>query len=89
MDNGWSMFTVFLQYKLEEQGKQLIKVDRHFPSSQISSHCGKQNHAMRNYDFKNGPYIKEWDCPYCGAHHDRDHNAALNLKTEALRIALL
>lgn len=86
LDNGWSMFTVFLQYKLEEQGKQLIKVDRHFPSSQICSHCGKQNHAMRNYDFKNGPYIKEWDCPYCGAHHDRDVNAAINIRNEGMRI---
>ncbi|MBQ1900773.1 MAG: transposase [Erysipelotrichaceae bacterium] len=33
--------------------------------------------------------VREWDCPVCGSHHDRDHNDAINLKTEALRIALL
>ena len=40
-DNGWGMFTSFLNYKLEEQGKKLIKIDKWFPSSKMCSHCGE------------------------------------------------
>ena len=42
-DNGWGMFTTFLQYKLEETGKQLVKIDKFFASSQICSVCGYKN----------------------------------------------
>ncbi len=89
MDNGWKMFTELLKYKLEKQGKQLITVDRYFPSSQICSCCGVQNHNLRNYHFSNDPYIKEWDCPYCGTHHDRDVNAAVNIRNEGIRMLSL
>ena len=82
-DNGWGMFTYMLSYKAQMAGKHVIKADRTFPSSQICHVCGYRNPLTKNLT------VREWDCPACGAHHDRDHNAAINLKTEALRIALL
>ena len=82
-DNGWGMFTGMITYKAEMSGKHVIKADRMFPSSQMCHLCGELNPVTK--DLK----VREWDCPACGAHHDRDHNAAINLKKEALRIALL
>ena len=68
-DNGWGMFTTFLRYKLEEQGKKLVKVDRFFASSQTCSVCGYKNAKTKNLA------LREWDCPQCGTRHDRDVNA--------------
>ena len=82
-DNGWGKFVSMLTYKAEMAGKHVIKADRKFPSSQMCSCCGSVSPITRNLA------VREWDCPVCGVHHDRDHNAAINLKTEALRIALL
>ena len=79
-DNGWGMFTTFLRYKLEEQGKKLVKVDRFFASSQICSVCGYKNAKMKNLA------LREWDCPQCGTHHDRDVNAAINIRNEGMRL---
>lgn len=81
-DNGWGMFTSFLQYKLEELGKQLIKVDKFFPSSQICNACGNQISVTKDLS------VREWTCPECGAHHNRDVNAAINIKNEGMRLAL-
>jgi putative transposase len=81
-DNGWGMFTTFLQYKLEELGKRLVKIDKFFASSQICSCCG-----YRNKDTKNLA-IRSWDCPECGTHHDSDVYASINIKNEGMRIAL-
>lgn len=80
-DNGWGMFVRFLQYKLEEIGKRLVKVDRYFASSQICSCCGDKNEATKNLS------IRAWDCPRCGTHHDRDRNAAINIRNEGMRLA--
>ena len=82
-DNGWGMFKNMLIYKAEMAGKQIIQVDKLFPSSQMCSQCGYINKDTKDLS------IREWTCPKCGTHHNRDHNAAKNLKTEALRIALL
>ncbi len=75
-DNGWGMFTTFLRYKLEEQGKKLVKVGRFFASSQTCSVCGYKNVKTKNLA------LREWDCPQCGTHHDRDVNAAINIRRE-------
>ena len=80
MDNGWGMFTAFLKYKLEEQGKRLVKVDRFFASSQICNICGYKNPEMKNLA------IRAWDCPQCGKHHDRDVNASINIRNEGMRL---
>lgn len=79
-DNGWGMFTAFLKYKLEEQGKRLIKIDKFFASSQLCSCCGYKNTETKNLS------IRAWDCPECGTHHDRDVNAAINIRNEGMRI---
>ena len=77
------MFVNMLVYKAEIAGKHVIKADKMFPSSQKCHVCGNLNPVTKDLR------IREWDCPVCGAHHNRDHNAAMNLKTEAQRIALL
>lgn len=80
-DNGWGMFTTFLQYKLDEAGKQLIKIDKFFASSQICSLCGYKNSETKDLS------VRAWDCPECGTHHDRDVNAAINIRNEGMRLA--
>ena len=79
-DNGWGLFVSFLKYKLEEQGKRLVKVDRFFASSQTCSCCGYINKETKSLN------IRKWDCPQCGTHHDRDVNAAINIKNEGMRL---
>lgn len=81
-DNGWGMLTAFLKYKLEEQGKRLQKVDKFFASSQTCSCCGYVNKETKNLS------VRAWDCPQCGTHHDRDVNAAINIRNEGMRITL-
>ncbi len=80
MDNGYGKFTTFLKQKLDRQRKQLIKVDKWYPSSQICSCCGYRNKELKNLQ------IRKWECPRCGVKHDRDHNAAVNIRNEAIRL---
>ncbi|TDQ37695.1 putative transposase [Aureibacillus halotolerans] len=70
-DNGWGMFTSFLQYKLNEQGKHLIKIDKWYPSTKTCSSCGDTQPMPLG--------IKTYVCS-CGLHLARDYNAALNIK---------
>lgn len=79
-DNGWGMFTEILKYKLEGLGKKLIKVDKFFASSQLCSCCGYKNPATKDLS------LREWECPVCGTYHDRDINAAINIRTEGMRL---
>ncbi len=53
-DNGWGMFTTYLKYKLEDMGKQLLKIDKFFASSQICNVCGYKNPDTKNYPLDNG-----------------------------------
>lgn len=75
-DCGFGMFRDFLQYKLYERGKVLIKIDRWFPSSKMCSECGGINDKLTLS-------TREWTCE-CGAHHDRDLNAAINIRNVGL-----
>lgn len=80
MDNGYGRFRTMLDYKLAWNGKQLMAVDKWYPSSQICSCCGYKNQDTKNLN------IRKWTCPNCGAKHDRDINAAINIREEALRM---
>ncbi|MDB9330158.1 RNA-guided endonuclease TnpB family protein [Nodularia spumigena CS-591/04] len=81
-DVGWGTFTNFLAYKLERKGGKLVEIDRWFPSSKLCSNCFYQVREM--------PLdVREWTCPHCGTHHDRDGNAALNIRAEGIRMLAL
>ena len=81
-DVSWSSFVAKLQYKADWYGREIIKVDQWFPSSQICSECGHK-------DGKKSLDIREWTCPICHTHHDRDINASINILTEGLRTQTL
>ena len=69
-----------LQYKCDWYGKVLIQIDQFYPSSQLCNNCGYQNPNIKNLA------VREWICPACGTHHDRDFNAAKNILDEGLRL---
>ena len=80
MDNGYGRFRTMLDYKLAGNGKHLMTVDKWYPSSQICSCCGHKNPEIKNLN------IRKWTCPNCETKHDRDINAAINIREEALRM---
>jgi putative transposase len=76
-DVGWGMFTNMLEYKCDWYGVNLIKIGRYDPSSKTCSNCGDINHELTLKD-------REWSCKGCNVLHDRDINAAINIKNFAL-----
>nr|WP_211176549.1 RNA-guided endonuclease TnpB family protein [Brasilonema sp. UFV-L1] len=78
-DVGWGMFVNFLDYKLKRKEGRLVEIGRFFPSSKTCSSCG---HVLDELTLD----IREWACPSCGTHHDRDGNAALNIRKEGIRM---
>ncbi|MFD4974652.1 RNA-guided endonuclease InsQ/TnpB family protein [Streptomyces sp. NPDC058424] len=78
-DAGWSQFVNMLAYKAQRYGRTSVKVGRFEPTSQVCSACGHRD----------GPkplHVREWSCTACGTVHDRDHNAAINIKAAGLAV---
>ena len=75
-DCGWGMFINMLEYKCDN----LVKIDKWFASSQTCSVCGYKEDKVKNLK------VREWTCPNCGTHHNRDLNAARNIEREGLSL---
>lgn len=78
-DVSWSSFVAKLEYKAAWYGRDIVKVDRWFPSSQLCSACGHKAGKM-------ALHIRAWTCSQCHTYHDRDINASKNILNEGLRI---
>ncbi|WP_333134577.1 MULTISPECIES: RNA-guided endonuclease TnpB family protein [unclassified Microcoleus] len=80
-DASWGELVRQLDYKCDWYGRTLIKIDRWFPSSKRCGNCG---HIVDKMPLN----IREWDCPNCGMHHDRDINAAKNILAAGLAVSV-
>lgn len=81
-DYGFGEFLNILDYVAPQFGTKIVKVDRFYPSSQLCHECGYQNPKVKDLS------VREWDCPSCGHHCNRDRNAAQNILDEGLRVLL-
>lgn len=80
MDNGFGEFRTFLEYKMLEKGKIFHKINKWTATSQICHECGCKSSITKDLS------VREWVCPECGAHLDRDHNAAINIRTTGILV---
>ena len=78
-DASWGNFVTLLQYKCDWYGKELVIVNRFYPSSKTCGDCGWINQGLKLSD-------REWTCKSCGVVHDRDENASRNILKEGLKI---
>ena len=76
-DNGFGMFRTMLEYKLTSQGKTFAKIDKWYPSSKTCSVCGFVKDDLTLAD-------RVWTCSACNTTHNRDHNAAINIRNVGL-----
>ncbi len=88
-DANWSELVRQLEYKAEWYGRELIKIDRYFPSASfrgaaLTKRCSNCGHVVEKLPLK----IREWDCPECAAHHDRDINASINILRMGTRVGV-
>lgn len=72
-EQEWYKFRQYLTYKCQFNGIEVVIADKYYPSSQLCSCCGYKNKQVKNLS------IREWICPNCNTHHDRDYNASVNL----------
>lgn len=79
-DYGFGEFLNLLEYVALHFGTKIVRVDKFYPSSQLCHECGYRNPEVKDLS------IREWDCPSCKTHHNRDRNAAQNILDEGLRI---
>ena len=77
-DVSWGRFVEMLEWKSTFNNCSVVRSDKWFASSQICSHCGFKNEAVKNLS------VRKWICPFCGVEHSRDHNAAINLRNDAI-----
>ena len=79
-DASLSKLCSLIEWKSKIKGKFYYKINTYYPSSQICSHCGYKNSKLKDLS------IREYDCPECGSHNDRDINASLNILFEGLKL---
>ena len=79
-DASLSKLCSLIEWKSKIKGKYYYKINTYYPSSQICSHCGYKNSEIKDLS------IREYDCPECGSHNDRDINASLNILLEGLKL---
>ena len=77
-DAAWYKLKQKIKYKAELYGKTFIEIDQWFASTKTCHKCGHKNNNITLKD-------REWNCPKCGTHHERDHNAAINILNEGLK----
>ena len=82
-DVRWTQLVNFIKYKCLWYDKKFVQVDRFYASSKICSCCG-----MYHEDIVNSLKVREWTCPDCGTHHDRDVNAAKNILIKVLSVGV-
>ncbi|GGY05970.1 transposase [Litchfieldella qijiaojingensis] len=81
-DAGWGEFVRQLEYKAEWAGRQVVAIDQWYPSSKRCSECG---HVVDDMPL----HVRDWACPECAAEHDRDINAAVNIRAAGLAVLAL